>query len=94
MKESQEQLKTYLYPQLCRNRRPRKMRTIFTNEQLESLEVEYQANEYITPGIRFRLAKILDLNENQIKVWFQNRRAKERRIKNAIEEQRRRFLLL
>lgn len=49
--------------------------------------MEYHVSEYITRGKRFQLAEMLDLSENQIKIWFQNRRAKDKRIEKAIVEQ-------
>lgn len=49
--------------------------------------MEYHVSEYISRGKRFQLAEMLDLTENQIKIWFQNRRAKDKRIEKAIVEQ-------
>ncbi|XP_029681873.1 homeobox expressed in ES cells 1-like [Takifugu rubripes] len=60
----------------CLGRRPR---TAFTRCQVNLLESVFQVNSY--PGIRLRehLAKKLDLEEDRIQIWFQNRRAKFRR---------------
>lgn len=49
--------------------------------------MEYHVSEYISRSKRFQLAELLDLTENQIKIWFQNRRAKDKRIEKAICEQ-------
>ncbi|KAI1309418.1 Homeobox protein rough [Halotydeus destructor] len=68
-------------------RGPRRQRTTFTHEQTLRLEMEYHISEYISRGKRFQLADMLDLTENQIKIWFQNRRAKDKRIEKAIVEQ-------
>jgi len=65
----------------------RRQRTTFTHEQTLRLEMEYHISEYISRGKRFQLAELLDLTENQIKIWFQNRRAKDKRIEKAIVEQ-------
>lgn len=51
----------------------RRQRTTFTNEQTIKLEIEYRQSEYISRNKRFQLADLLDLSENQIKIWFQNR---------------------
>lgn len=51
-------------------------RTAFTNEQLARLKKEFQENRYLTEKRRQDLARELQLNESQIKIWFQNKRAK------------------
>ena len=51
-------------------------RTAFTAEQLSRLKKEFQENRYLTERRRQDLANDLKLNESQIKIWFQNRRAK------------------
>ncbi|KAF7709635.1 homeobox protein engrailed-1 [Silurus meridionalis] len=55
------------------NKRPR---TAFTAEQLQRLKAEFQLNRYISEQRRQTLAHELNLNESQIKIWFQNKRAK------------------
>ncbi|KAK4817187.1 hypothetical protein QYF61_003526 [Mycteria americana] len=62
-------------------------RTAFTAEQLQRLKAEFQANRYITEQRRQSLAQELSLNESQIKIWFQNKRAKIKKatgIKNGL----------
>ncbi|XP_075445264.1 homeobox protein engrailed-2 [Ascaphus truei] len=51
-------------------------RTAFTAEQLQRLKAEFQTNRYLTEQRRQSLAEELNLNESQIKIWFQNKRAK------------------
>ena len=51
-------------------------RTAFSSEQLQKLRHEFQANRYLTEERRKHLSRELGLNENQIKIWFQNKRAK------------------
>ncbi|XP_075316861.1 homeobox expressed in ES cells 1 [Odontesthes bonariensis] len=57
----------------------RRPRTAFTSSQVTALEAVFQFNCY--PGIQLReqMAGRLDLDEDRIQIWFQNRRAKLRR---------------
>ncbi|XP_076828699.1 homeobox protein engrailed-2a [Brachyhypopomus gauderio] len=62
-------------------------RTAFTAEQLQRLKAEFQTNRYLTEQRRQSLAQELGLNESQIKIWFQNKRAKIKKAsgtKNAL----------
>ncbi|RWS30141.1 engrailed-like protein [Leptotrombidium deliense] len=51
-------------------------RTAFTAEQLARLKQEFNESRYLTEKRRQDLARELKLNESQIKIWFQNKRAK------------------
>lgn len=62
-------------------------RTAFTAEQLLRLKAEFQKNRYLTEQRRQSLSQDLGLNESQIKIWFQNKRAKIKKTsgnKNAL----------
>ncbi|XP_078343535.1 uncharacterized protein LOC144629191 isoform X2 [Oculina patagonica] len=68
----------------CDRSRQRRRRTAFTDEQLDRLEESFENEKF--PGIQIRedLARELNIGEDRIQVWFQNRRARWRKyeIKN------------
>ncbi|XP_050541683.1 homeobox protein rough-like isoform X2 [Daktulosphaira vitifoliae] len=64
-------------------RGPRRQRTTFSPEQTLALEMEYKKNEYVSRNKRSDLADTLDLSETQVKIWFQNRRAKDKRLEKT-----------
>jgi len=57
----------------------KRVRTIFTPDQLERLEQEFARQQYMVGPERLALAAQLALTEAQVKVWFQNRRIKWRK---------------
>ncbi|KAJ8963778.1 hypothetical protein NQ317_013170 [Molorchus minor] len=62
-------------------------RTAFSSAQLQRLKHEFNENRYLTERRRQQLSAELGLNEAQIKIWFQNKRAKLKKSsgqKNAL----------
>lgn len=59
-----------------RMKRKRKLRTVFTEKQLEGLETKFTDKKYLSVPDRMELAGRLELSETQVKTWFQNRRMK------------------
>ncbi|XP_013863615.1 homeobox protein CDX-1a [Austrofundulus limnaeus] len=57
-----------------------KYRVVYTDHQRQELEKEFQCNRYITMRRKSELSMALSLSERQVKIWFQNRRAKERKM--------------
>ncbi len=72
---------------MSNSKRPR---TAFTTSQLNRLKSEFEKCKYLTGEKRQYLANELKLNESQIKIWFQNKRAKIKKssgVKNSLAVQ-------
>src|ERR1700753_3748947 len=54
-----------------------------TQDQLITLEVEFEKNPTPTAVVRERIAQEINMTERSVQIWFQNRRAK---IKNIVKK--------
>jgi len=56
--------------------RKKKQRPLFSPHQIQTMEKEFAKQRYVTEDKRAQLALEVNLTENQVKTWFQNRRTK------------------
>ncbi|XP_055921740.1 homeobox protein DTH-1 [Eupeodes corollae] len=65
------------------NRRKKKARTTFTGRQIFELEKQFEIKKYLSSSERTDMAKLLNVTETQVKIWFQNRRTKWKKQDNV-----------
>lgn len=55
-------------------------KSTFSESQRTTLEQAYQCKPYVDYQRRIELAMNIGLSEEQVRIWFQNRRAKDRQV--------------
>lgn len=60
-------------------RKPKRFRSAFTTEQIQYLEQQFKKFPYISSEHRKEISTALIMQERAIKIWFQNRRMKEKK---------------
>jgi len=59
-------------------KKTKKIRTAFTDDQKQYLDHFYSINRYPDPTQMEKLSCLLSLDEKVIRVWFQNKRSREK----------------
>ncbi|UJR09969.1 hypothetical protein I4U23_014193 [Adineta vaga] len=68
---------------LIKIKQNKKTRTTFTGKQIYELEKKFVDKKYLSPTERAEMASLLTVTETQVKIWFQNRRTKWKKIENV-----------
>lgn len=70
-----------------KGKKMRKPRTIYSSLQLQQLNRRFQRTQYLALPERAELAASLGLTQTQVKIWFQNRRSKYKKMLKAQQQQ-------
>jgi hypothetical protein len=63
-----------------KGKKTRKPRTIYSSHQLQMLQQRFKQAQYLALPERAELANTLGLSQTQVKIWFQNRRSKQKKM--------------
>ncbi|XP_033098853.1 homeobox protein engrailed-2a-like isoform X2 [Anneissia japonica] len=58
----------------------KKARTTFTGRQIFELEKQFEGKKYLSASERAEMASMLKVTDTQVKIWFQNRRTKWKKL--------------
>ncbi|KAF3693383.1 Homeobox protein goosecoid isoform B [Channa argus] len=67
------------------HRQKARMRTVFTDGQTKQLEALFELTDYPTAEVRAEVARRTGLNEETVRVWFKNRRARRKRSSSSVK---------
>ncbi|CAB4059558.1 unnamed protein product [Lepeophtheirus salmonis] len=65
------------------DKKKKKVRTTFTGRQIFELEKMFESKKYLSSSERSEMAKILNVTEQQVKIWFQNQAAEHMKNKKS-----------
>ena len=65
----------------------KKLRTTFSGWQIFELERIFEARKYINCAERKHISSHLSVTEQQVKIWFQNRRTKWKKVEKITNEE-------
>ncbi|XP_065216256.1 homeotic protein distal-less [Planococcus citri] len=68
-----------------KGKKMRKPRTIYSSLQLQQLNKRFTRTQYLALPERAELAASLGLTQTQVKIWFQNRRSKFKKMMKAAQ---------
>ncbi|XP_076354807.1 homeobox protein DLL-1-like [Tachypleus tridentatus] len=69
-----------------KEKKMRKPRTIYSSLQLQQLNRRFQRTQYLALPERAELAASLGLTQTQVKIWFQNKRSKCKKMLKAQQQ--------
>ncbi|XP_023954111.2 retinal homeobox protein Rx2-like [Bicyclus anynana] len=78
-KDNQNVIVKSKYFQNCASKKSKRFRIAFTTEQINYLEREFSKFPYIGSGTRKDVSDKLKIPERAVKIWFQNRRMREKK---------------
>ncbi|KAF5292918.1 hypothetical protein FQA39_LY13798 [Lamprigera yunnana] len=66
----------------------------FTSHQLAVLEEKFRQSPYLSSADVLKISRTLQLADIRVKIWFQNRRARDRREKSQLETEHKSWINL